>query len=128
VIFTGCSRKTSILLHSHTTRLDKIMSKFVLCKDRPVLPISHTTGNLFQAVLTGLKTCGNDDGGYNDDDIPVIPALDLGEAADHFLAVAVLLSAFLSLALLSRVVAAAAGQRGNQVFVAVSIPNDDDGV
>jgi hypothetical protein len=33
---------------------------------------------------------GNDDGRYDDKDIPIIPVLDLSEAADHFLAVAVL--------------------------------------
>jgi hypothetical protein len=43
---------------------------------------------------------------------------------------AVLLSAFLSssLLMLLRAVAAAAGQRGDQGFVAVSIANDNDGV
>jgi hypothetical protein len=53
---------------------------------------------------------GNDEGGYEDKDIPIILALDLGKAADHFLTVAVLSSAF-SLPLLSssRAAAAAAG-------------------
>jgi hypothetical protein len=52
---------------------------------------------------------GNDDGGYDSKDIPVIPALDLGKAADHFFAVAVFLSAFLLslLSLLSRAAVAA---------------------
>jgi hypothetical protein len=45
---------------------------------------------------------------------------DLGKAADHFLAVAVLLLAFLSSLLsLSRAAAAVAGQCGNQGFVAI---------
>jgi hypothetical protein len=53
---------------------------------------------------------GNDDGGYDDKDVPVIPASDLGEAAEHFLAVAVLLPAFLlSSSSSSRAAAAAAG-------------------
>jgi hypothetical protein len=72
---------------------------------------------------------GNDEGGYNNKDIPIIPALDLGEAADHFLAMAILLSAFSLLSSsLSKAVAAAAGQRGDQGFVAISIGNDNDGV
>ncbi len=53
----------------------------------------------------------NDDRKYNDNDILVIPLSNLGEVANHFLAVAVLLSAFSSpLSLLSRAVAVAAGQ------------------
>ncbi len=40
---------------------------------------------------------GNYDGGYDNEDIPVIPALDLGNAANHFLALAVLMLAFLLL-------------------------------
>jgi hypothetical protein len=72
---------------------------------------------------------GNDDGGYNNEDILVIPALDLGDVADHFLAVAVLLSAFLLSSLSSsRAAVAAAGQHGNQGFVAVFVTNDYDGV
>jgi hypothetical protein len=72
----------------------------------------------------------NDGGEYNNEDIPVIPASDLGEAADHFLTMAIIWSAFSSSSLssLSRAVAAAAGQRGNGRFVAVSIANDDNGV
>jgi hypothetical protein len=39
----------------------------------------------------------NDDRGYDDEDVSVTPALDLGEAADHFVAVAVSSWVFLSL-------------------------------
>jgi hypothetical protein len=55
--------------------------------------------------------------------------LDLGEAADHFLAVAVSLLAFslLSLSLL-RAAAAAAGCHGNQGFVAISVTNDNNSI
>jgi hypothetical protein len=71
----------------------------------------------------------NDDGGYDDEDLPVIPASDFGEAADHFLAMAVVLLAISSLLLLSsRAAAAAEGPRGNRGFVAVSVGNDDNGV
>jgi hypothetical protein len=53
---------------------------------------------------------GNDDGGYDNKDIPIILALDLGKVNNHFLAMAVSLSTFLSSSLLSlRVAAAAAG-------------------
>jgi hypothetical protein len=51
---------------------------------------------------------GNDDGGYDNEDIPIIPVLNLGKAVNHFLAAAVSLSAFLLLSSsLSRVAAAA---------------------
>ena len=72
---------------------------------------------------------GNDDGGYNNKDIPIILAPDLGKEANHFLAVAILLLTFLSsLLLLSRAAAAAAGQRGDQGFVTIPIGNDNNGV
>jgi hypothetical protein len=81
------------------------------------------------AMMTGGRLPpGNDDGGYEVKEIPVIQALDLGKAADHFLAVAVWLLAFLSSSSLSLRVAAAAGQRGDWGFVAVSVANDDDGI
>jgi hypothetical protein len=70
---------------------------------------------------------GNYDGGYDNEDIPVIPALDLGNAANHFLALAVLMLAFLllsSLLLLSSslrmaTATAVASWRGDWGFVAV---------
>jgi hypothetical protein len=40
-IFMGSSRETSILLHSHNMRQDKIASKFVACEGRSVLPIQN---------------------------------------------------------------------------------------
>jgi hypothetical protein len=60
----------------------------------------------------------------------------MGEGANHFLTMAVLLLAFLfssslslSLSSLSRAAAAAAaGQRGNQGFLAISIVNDNNGI
>jgi hypothetical protein len=71
----------------------------------------------------------NDDGEYDNKDIPVIPASDLGMAADHFLAMAKSLLAFLLLSLLlSRAAAAAADQRGDQGFMVVSVGNDDNGI
>jgi hypothetical protein len=55
--------------------------------------------------------------------------LDLGKAANHFLAVAVSSLAFSSLSSSSsRAAAAAAGCHGNQGFVAISAANDDNGV
>jgi hypothetical protein len=74
---------------------------------------------------------GNDDRGYDDEDIPVILASDLSKAADHFLAVAVSSSAFSSslssLPLLLKAAVAAASQRGDNGFLAVSVGNDDNG-
>jgi hypothetical protein len=53
---------------------------------------------------------GNDDGGYDKEDIPVIPASDCRKADNHFLTVAVSLSAFSSSSLLlSRAAVVAAG-------------------
>ncbi len=71
----------------------------------------------------------NYDRGCKDKDIPVIPASDLTKASNHFLAMVVLLLAFLSsLSSLSRAAAIAAGQCSDRGFVAVSIANDDNGV
>jgi hypothetical protein len=72
---------------------------------------------------------GNDDWEYDNEDIPIISASDLSKAADHFFAVAILLLAFLLMSsLLLRAAVAAAGQCGNEGFVAVSVANDNDGV
>ena len=61
---------------------------------------------------------GNDNGGYNDEVVPVIPALDLGDTSDHILAVADLLSSG----------AKAEDRRGDGGFVAISIVNGTDGL
>ncbi len=54
-IFTGSSQETSILFHSHNTRQDKFMSKFVARKGRSALPIQNRY--LVLSCANCLKIC-----------------------------------------------------------------------
>jgi hypothetical protein len=54
-IFTGSSWETSILFHSHNTRQDKIVPKFVARKGRSVIPIQNRY--LFPSCAPCPKIC-----------------------------------------------------------------------